>query len=135
MFNKKEWNTQHYLENKERILKRIKQYYKNHRAEILKYYREHKQTLKSRFTVYRANAKARDLIFGITFDEFVELTKKPCHYCGEEGFGIDRLDNTIGYLRENVVSCCSICNMMKRAYTKEDFINQCMKISNNWKGK
>jgi len=45
VFNKKEWNTQHYLENKERILKRIKQYYKNHRAEILKYYREHKQII------------------------------------------------------------------------------------------
>ena len=40
---------------------------------------------------------------------------KPCHYCGLDnnsvaGVGLDRLDNTIGYMLDNVVSCCTECN-------------------------
>jgi hypothetical protein len=55
----------------------------------------------------------------------------PCSYCGYEGHvrrfssrkggwsfsarlnGIDRVDNTLGYVDSNVVACCKACNMTK----------------------
>lgn len=43
--------------------------------------------------------------------------------------GIDRIDSTIGYLKNNCVSCCSKCNYMKMRLDKKEFIEQCIKIS------
>ena len=34
----------------------------------------------------------------------------------------------MGYILENCVSCCGMCNNMKRAYTREEFINKCIEI-------
>ena len=33
------------------------------------------------------------------------------------------------YIKENCVSCCSMCNIMKNKFSKDDFINQCKKIA------
>jgi hypothetical protein len=30
--------------------------------------------------------------------------------------GIDRVDNSIGYVTSNIVPCCQICNMMNTRY-------------------
>ena len=46
--------------------------------------------------------------------------------------GIDRVDNSVGYTIDNCVSCCGMCNFMKRSYNQLDFINQAIKISNKW---
>lgn len=43
--------------------------------------------------------------------------------------GIDRVNNDIGYLIENCVSCCKVCNFMKRSMSKNDFINHVNKIA------
>ena len=43
--------------------------------------------------------------------------------------GIDRVDNTLGYTSNNVVSCCTECNFMKRTMNYQTFINKCIKIS------
>jgi len=115
---------------------KVKQYQKKYRRNNLKKCRKeegkYRLTLKGKYLNYKQNAKQRGLIFGITSDEFMRLINKPCHYCGGESGGIDRLDNSVGYLKDNIVSCCSMCNYMKRIYSKEDFINQCIKIANVW---
>jgi len=40
-----------------------------------------------------------------------------CYYCNhdleETGIGLDRIDNDKGYLENNVVPCCWICNKIK----------------------
>ena len=61
-------------------------------------------------------------------EKFRELTSKNCFYCGDDpqklhgrndlngGYvfnGIDRIDNKLGYIDGNVITCCSICNKMK----------------------
>lgn len=58
---------------------------------------------------------------------------QPCSYCGSEikTIGIDRVDNSIGYSMNNSVSCCIICNRMKRNYKVEEFINHCKKVALN----
>ena len=36
--------------------------------------------------------------------------------------GLDRVDNSIGYILENVVPCCVTCNSMKMAMSYNEFI-------------
>lgn len=36
--------------------------------------------------------------------------------------GLDRVDNSIGYIESNVVPCCYICNKMKGELPVEDFL-------------
>ena len=35
--------------------------------------------------------------------------------------GIDRVDSNIGYIFENCVPCCKLCNMAKKEYPVEEF--------------
>ena len=76
----------------------------------------------------------------ITFDEFLDLIKtKKCHYCGDDlnyeeysrvwgktnsrAHQLDRKNNNIGYLKDNLVTCCWDCNRLKSdKYTYEEFI-------------
>ena len=60
--------------------------------------------------------------FIITEQGFNEITKQPCFYCGEYSIseryhgdfcGIDRINNSEGYYKENIVPCCNVCNQMK----------------------
>ena len=77
-------------------------------------------------------ANSRNFI-PLSREVWTEIIKKPCFYCGNinNTLGIDRVDNNIGYTKENAVSCCGICNIMKMSSTFEDFINRCHLISNN----
>lgn len=90
---------------------------------------ENKKSSKElQYNVYVRNAGLKNLDFAITYDEYVELVTKDCHYCGiiqERGFnGIDRKDQTKGYLLENCVSCCKTCNYMKGSTSEEVFIKR-----------
>lgn len=82
----------------------------------------------------------------------------PCHYCGkidvhtaleEKGYrdkidtitkeeqerysvkinGVDRIDSTKGYEKDNCISCCKMCNWMKLDYLPEEFLKHVEEIS------
>lgn len=93
---------------------------------------------------YKNRAPSRGYKFELTNEQIKSLLVCNCYYCnapplnqcksrdGKHIFlynGIDRLDNNIGYIISNVVSCCSICNRMKMILSLNDFINQCKKIA------
>ena len=93
---------------------------------------------------YKRNASKRQLTFSISDEDFLKLTKQSCFYCGKKPSsiysehnmfgdyvynGVDRIDNTEGYDKPNVVSCCSVCNMMKKSMLQDEFINQCKKVA------
>jgi hypothetical protein len=82
----------------------------------------------SQYNVYKRSAALKQLLFGITFDEFRQIVSTPCRYCGiiqDRGFnGIDRKDSNIGYIRENCVSCCTMCNYMKNTLSESAFIGR-----------
>lgn len=64
----------------------------------------------------------------ISQDEFNELSYKDCHYCGKSGpNGIDRINNTVGYIATNCVPACKHCNYVKGDLSIEDF--------NTWKNR
>ncbi len=87
---------------------------------------------------YRQNAKTRELVFELTPRQFMQLTVMDCHYCGVEARqeiassaasavtywynGIDRCDNTVGYIISNCVPCCKTCNVMKSTMHIETFL-------------
>ena len=90
---------------------------------------------------YRKGARDRGLLWNLTEDQFGEITKRDCYYCGDSPYkkevgpqgnytynGIDRIDNEIGYFLENVVSCCEICNRMKLTMGYDNFLIHISKI-------
>lgn len=85
---------------------------------------------------YKVAAAARGLSWSLTEDDFDALTAMDCAYCntpprnvyrktrnGSFTYnGIDRVDNTRGYDRANVVPCCRICNRAKGNLTHAEFV-------------
>jgi len=93
--------------------------------------------IKDLYDSYKHDSKrrSRNYEFLLTFDQFKELVKLPCFYCGIEPIqeiknkyfssnynGLDRINNDIGYLFNNVVPCCKSCNTAKHAMSFEDFL-------------
>lgn len=86
-----------------------------------------------RYRIYVSAAKQKNRDFLISYEDFIKhFWQKDCYYCGDlvKNAGIDRLDNNIGYVLDNCVSCCSMCNWMKRSFPEKEFIEKCIKISN-----
>jgi len=91
-------------------------------------------TKKKAYRRYVYNAKTRGLEFLLSFDEFYRLSQQPCYYCGELNTnvelsefengdflynGIDRVNNSGGYVIDNCVSCCIKCNVIKKGISTE----------------
>jgi len=91
---------------------------------------------------YKTAAKARKLKWDIDKELFFSLIQERCHYCGRvpsqvlpvhlrkratcENFqytGVDRMNNSQGYISSNVVSCCTECNRLKRELPYTTFID------------
>jgi len=85
---------------------------------------------------YKVNAKKRNLLFLLSDSKFRELTSAKCTYCGVSPKqimysndangkylynGIDRINNSIGYIDNNCVSACKICNKAKTNLTLEEW--------------
>lgn len=105
---------------------------KNHPDVTKKYLKDYQVTLKGKYRTMKGSGLKRNYEVKITFDEFSKIVSDPCSYCGEneKRIGIDRIDNTKGYTLENSAPCCTICNMMKKVMTVEDFLRHISKINN-----
>ncbi len=88
---------------------------------------------------YKYSASHKKLEFSLTREEFRNLTKQNCFYCGinpsneikrnknsTNGIyiynGIDRIDSSKGYTLENCVTCCTDCNYAKGTKTTEEYL-------------
>lgn len=73
---------------------------------------------------YKAKDKSNgfDNICDISIDWMIDnILKKPCHYCGDTyRIGCDRIDNTKGHTKDNVVPCCIECNTARNNYFTYD---------------
>ena len=100
----------------------------------------------------KSRAKKYGLEFSLTKENIRDLCFSECHYCGnspsqkmklynwnarirkdDTGWsvvynGIDRRDNAIGYILENCVTCCKICNTMKNVMSTNEFIDHIKRI-------
>lgn len=102
------------------------------------------------FGNYKDRAIRKNLEFKLNKEEFKELTKQNCYYCNIEPRqvlkkikykgnyiynGIDRVDNNKGYILDNVIPCCGMCNKAKRHLTKEVFEKWIVSLINSYKAK
>lgn len=98
------------------------------------YQRKRAQTKKGKYSQYKANAKSRAYSFNLTYEEFCTFWQQPCFYCDGDihTVGIDRIDNTLGYSLDNIVSCCGLCNQMKMDLPLDAFLQQIKRIYNKF---
>lgn len=90
--------------------------YKKNKDKIKQYGLEHREKIMIRS--YNRNDKKKDLICDLTESWLKEnITSKPCVYCGEtEKIGCDRINNSQGHTKINVIPCCSICNFVRNKF-------------------
>lgn len=96
---------------------------------------------------YKRHAKSRGLVWELSEYQIDSLFAGNCYWCGqypsnrrsrERSYGdfiyngIDRVDNTKGYINGNVVSCCFVCNSMKRDFDKDTFLTKAKMIARIW---
>ncbi len=109
------------------------------------------RTISQSLQAYTASAKTRSLDFKLERADVENLIFGNCYYCGVvpstvrslgQGAwkrnsllinGIDRKNSNQGYILENVVSCCSLCNYFKSDMDFEIFCALVHKISYNLK--
>lgn len=96
------------------------------------------------FIRYQRRARLRSLEWDLGYEEFCQITLMPCDYCGcepaqqEKGrpgnngsctySGLDRKDNEVGYIPENVVPSCGTCNYAKRLLSVDEFLSHIDRI-------
>ena len=98
------------------------------------------------------NAYSRALLFTISEIDFEKIVIQPCYYCGFQSVsrlnGIDRIDNNKGYVLQNCITCCKMCNLFKNMLHPLEFLEKidaiCLyltsavpisqSIINKWKG-
>jgi hypothetical protein len=102
------------------------------------------------FSNYKSRAKKKGLNIDLDFNEFKCLIKQNCFFCNQEpqnmrkdftkkriGLsrgklnGLDRVDSTKGYLKNNVIPCCEDCNKAKRNLSVSDFLIMIKNIYEN----
>lgn len=94
---------------------------------------------------YKQNAKKRGLDFNLSTTDFRVIVTSDCFYCGKKPekfygtsnfngkfnyIGIDRVDNSRGYVYGNSVPCCESCNHRKGGITI-DMINKIHEFINS----
>lgn len=97
---------------------------------------------RQKYMTYVSNDLKLGREFSLTLEEFIEITSKDCHYCGEppsayvrtrtkRGLmnGIDRVDSSKGHTKDNIVPCCAMCNFMKGTFGYEEFLTKIRKIA------
>ena len=112
--------------------------------------------LNKMFLRYAHNAKRNNREFSLSIEDFSSLVSSDCVYCGEapkevlartgnfygenhkivdsglRAHGIDRIDNSIGYVVDNCVSCCERCNRSKLTMTVDEFRDMISKQYNHF---
>jgi len=101
--------------------------------------------------LYSHRARKAGIAFPLSLEEFITFVTGACHYCGElptkerraynrpsmsgTGLddvglmhGIDRVDSSKSYLKDNIVPCCFVCNRMKSDFGTEFFLKHIAKI-------
>lgn len=100
---------------------------------------------------YQKSAKKRNIEFLLEKKHFFNLLDGNCIYCGIEPQsnytygkkntivdysqfkynGVDRINNTKGYINGNVGSCCKICNNSKSTLTVSDWLVWISRVTKN----
>lgn len=84
--------------------------------------------IEKKYKLLLKSAKTRGIRVSLNIKHYEELLELGCMYCGldlksQNGYCLDRIDNSKGYLDNNVTPCCKDCNLAKGTRTVEDFVS------------
>ena len=93
---------------------------------------------------YKTGAEIRGLEFSVSFDDLADLLIDQDFQCALSGepldtmevsnnASLDRIDSSLGYIEGNVQWVTSQVNMMKQAYSQEEFIKVCNLVADKVK--
>jgi hypothetical protein len=99
------------------------------------------------YNIFQKKARKRDKEIELTYEEFLEFTDIPeCHYCGVPVFwtthhtvkfgrkyNLDRKDNSVGYVKSNLLVCCYRCNRIKSDDIPYDEMLQIGQAIKSWR--
>lgn len=87
---------------------------------------DEKASMRGLYNQRRRESQTRKYEWKLTVKQFGTITSSSCYYCGKKPAsihkkrdkeyiynGIDRVDNSKGYIVGNVVPCCCSCNRIK----------------------
>lgn len=91
--------------------------------------------LNSRYSEYARVARKLKRSFELTKAQFRDISQGNCYYCGSPprpylmqnhngphiANGLDRMDPAAGYTMNNIVACCTACNIAKHTMTVDRF--------------
>ena len=142
--NARQREKKYYIKYREKKREENEEEYLKHNAEIAKNWRRNNKdhlskwqtkNFKARFNGIKQQAKKKGYEWNTDMtDEYCKiLMENNCFYCGflsEKTLnGIDRMDNNIGYKKDNCVSCCKNCNFIKKSLDPLTFIQRCEHIT------
>jgi hypothetical protein len=89
------------------------------------------------YKTYVRGANTRNIAFLLSEIQFSETVQKPCYLCGLAASatysnGIDRFDNSKGYVEENCRPCCGHCNLLKKDIQYDDILRIAEQISKKY---
>lgn len=103
---------------------------KEHRASY-DYLKKWNRSLSGRYSQLKRAAINLNLGFDISTKLHAVLLLQPCDYCkgslSPTGHGLDRKDSSKGYLVDNVVPCCVVCNRIKNRYLTHEEMKAAMR--------
>lgn len=95
-----------------------------------------KKPFESTYNALIRNSKIRNIPCTLTYEDYIEFTKTSnCHYCNgiiewqsfhgdrdnrKMGSNLDRINNDVGYIKNNCCVCCTICNSVKNKHFNYD---------------
>ena len=89
------------------------------------------------YNLEKNKAERAGVPFDLSMDEFAEFENKACYYCNAsiDGIRLELVDNSVGYVSSNLVSCCKSCKKFKGCFSHEEFLSYCKKVHLNVKDK
>lgn len=96
--------------------------------------------LYDRWKSWGVGARQRDIAYEIKFSDILDLFSEQegcCYYTKvvlaleanlQTTISLDRIDSNLGYVKSNVVLCCTTINLMKLDLSVEDFKAWCGKV-------
>ena len=108
--------------------------YENNRSRDIRNFKEEKlEFIQNYFKRHIRESLKRGYETNFNFDDFSNLVQSACYYCGyynkKEAIGIDRVNNTLHYTKENCVPSCETCNRIKHINHPLFFIDKAKIIS------
>jgi len=127
----KAYNREYRLRNIDRLREYKRDLMQRKKAEYAPARKAYLESPEGNLSRIRGTAKGRNIHFALVLEDILYFWGQPCKYCGREvsDARLDRIDSSIGYVIDNVVQCCSMCNISKNVYSVDEFIEMCCLVA------